>query len=271
MRITLSANRLTHKFHHKTAVHDVQVSIEPGKIYSIIGPNGCGKSTLLKMLARQLKPKSGEVLLDGNNLYRMAPAQAAKVMALLAQNNDKVDLTVEQLISYGRSPHKSLLEKMNENDQRIIEWAMEQTHVRHLIGRNVATLSGGERQRVWIAMAIAQQPSMLFLDEPTTYLDVSHQLEVLETIKELNRKHGVTIVMVLHDMTHAAACSDEIIVMHEGKIYNSGVPTEIMTANMFRQVFQVEARMYTDPEDGKTVYVLKGLANKRMQGDLPDE
>lgn len=265
MSIALSASSLTQRFQNKIAVNEVDVSIEQGKIYSIIGPNGCGKSTLLKMLARQLRPKSGEVIIDGKDLFRMAPRQVAKTMALLAQNNEIVDLTVEQLISYGRSPHKSLLQKLNQNDQQIIEWAIEQTHVQHLIGRNVATLSGGERQRVWIAMAIAQQPLILFLDEPTTYLDVSHQLEVLETVEELNRKHGVTIVMVLHDMTHAAAYSNEIIVMNQGEIYSRGTPSEIMTSTMFRKVFQVEARFYTDPDDGKTVYMLKGLAKKEYE------
>jgi iron complex transport system ATP-binding protein len=256
----ITANGLTQQFQDKVAVDKVDVSIEQGKIYSIIGPNGCGKSTLLKMLARQLKPKTGEVIVDGKNLYHMSPKKAAQKMALLAQNSEIVDITVQQLISYGRSPHKSILQKINSDDQQIIGKAVEQTNLQHLIDRNVATLSGGERQRVWIAMAIAQQPAILFLDEPTTYLDVSHQLEVMEVVEDLNRKHGVTIIMVLHDITHAGAYSDEIIVMNKGGIYAKGIPQAVMTPALLREVFHVEARIYTDPEDGKSVYLFKGLA-----------
>lgn len=254
------ADNLTQQFQHKVAVNGVNVSIEQGKVYSIIGPNGCGKSTLLKMLARQLKPKIGEVIVDGKSLYQMSPKKAAQKMALLAQSSDIVDITVHQLISYGRSPHKSMLQKMNAEDEKIIEKAVEQTNLEHLMDRNVATLSGGERQRVWIAMAIAQQPTILFLDEPTTYLDVSHQLEVMEVVEELNRKHDVTIMMVLHDMTHAAAYSDEIIVMNKGEVYAQGTPQAVMTPAMLKEVFHVKAQIYTDPEDGRSVYLLKGLA-----------
>ncbi|MBW7457617.1 ABC transporter ATP-binding protein [Paenibacillus sepulcri] len=257
---------ITQQFNDKTAVNQLDLSIDQGRIYSIIGPNGCGKSTLLRILARQLKPKQGEVFLEGENLYKMPPKRAALKLALLAQSAEPVDLTVQQLIAYGRSPHKSMLQKMNKDDDEIIRWAIEQTNLQHLADRNVATLSGGERQRVWIALAIAQQSAVLLLDEPTTFLDVSHQLEVMEVVAGLNRNHGTTIIMVLHDMNHAAAYSDEIIVMNHGRLYSKGAPDEVMTPAMLREVFQVEARIYTDPEDGKPAYLLKGLADKERAG-----
>ncbi len=187
------------------------------------------------------------------------------MLAYLTQGTEAVDITVKQLISYGRSPHKSILQRLNETDERLVAWAIEQTNVKHLLARNVTAISGGERQRVWIAMALAQQPDILFLDEPTTYLDVSHQLEVMEVVAELNRRHGVTVIMVLHDMNHAAVYSDEIIVMERGYLYAKGTPSQVMTASMLKEVFHVNAHIYTDPEDDVLRLVIKSTTSKEKK------
>ncbi|MGF7088858.1 iron complex transport system ATP-binding protein [Kroppenstedtia sanguinis] len=262
----LSAKGLVQRFQNKTVIADLNMTIAKGKIYSIIGPNGSGKSTLLKMLVRQLKPKSGEVLLGGMNVYEISPKKVARAMSFLTQGAEEVDVAVKQLVSYGRSPHKSFLQKMNADDEQIIGWAMEQTNIQHLAEQNVSLLSGGERQRVWIAMALAQQPQILFLDEPTTYLDLSHQLEVMEVVKKLNREHGVSVLMVLHDMNHAAAYSDEILVMDQGRLYAKGPPHEVMTPRMLNEVFHVDAQIYTDPEDGEFRLIIKRSSSKRKEG-----
>ncbi|MFE5321745.1 ABC transporter ATP-binding protein [Paenibacillus sp. NPDC056579] len=236
---------------------------DAGKIYSIIGPNGCGKSTLLKALARQLKLQSGSILLNGQALSGFAPRELARELAMLLQSQDKApDMTVRTLVGYGRFPHKPVWGPMRKQDEDIVDWAMKQTGTHHFASRKLSELSGGERQRVWIAMALAQQPRVLLLDEPTTYLDVSHQLEIMELVADINRLHGVTIIMVLHDINHAAAYSDEIAVMRQGGLYDCGKPEEAVTAAMLADVFGVEAHIERHPRGGRPFCIITGLLRK---------
>ncbi len=256
---TLQATSISKSFSDKQVLKKVDLKLDEGRIYSIIGPNGSGKSTLLHALSRQLKPDTGNVYWKEHNLYQLAPNRVAQEMSLLAQVNDLTDLTVEQLISYGRTPHKSLFQRLDEKDQEIIEEAIELTKLNALRNQNVAHLSGGERQRVWIALCLAQQPKVFFLDEPTTYLDISHQLDVLEIVSSLRKLKEVTVVMVLHDLNHAAVYSDEVIVVKEGRIYGQGTPEEVMNQQMFKEVFHVHSDIYKDKHDGLLRIVMKPL------------
>lgn len=252
---------ISHFFSDKQVLKQMDLELREGQIYSIIGPNGSGKSTLLHILSRQLKPSQGNVYWKEADLYRLSPKKAAQELALLAQVNDSMDLTVEQLIAYGRTPHKSMFKRIDEQDQILIEEAISLTKLDLLRKRNLSQLSGGERQRAWIALNLAQQPKLLFLDEPTTYLDISHQLEVLEVVAQLKRNQKVTIVMVLHDLNHAAAYSDEVIVVKKGCIYGQGAPEKIMNQKMFKEVFGVEADIYKDGHDETLRIVMKPLKN----------
>ncbi|MCB5239155.1 ABC transporter ATP-binding protein [Niallia circulans] len=255
----LEASEITHYYDKKCILSNISFSFEKGKIYSIIGPNGCGKSTLLKILCRQLPPTKGQVLLEGKNIYKLSPKKIAKSISLLSQQVEKVDITVKQLVTLGRTPHLGIFERLNNQDMDVVQWAISQTNLELLIERNVASLSGGEMQRVWLAMAIAQQPTILFLDEPTTYLDIAHQLELLELVRSLNIKSNVTIVMVLHDINHAVLYSDKIIAMKDGGIYDHGNPEDIMTSKLFHEVFGVEALRITDLARNESMYSLTRL------------
>jgi len=257
----LQATSISQSFSDKQVLKKINLKLNEGRIYSIIGPNGSGKSTLLHALSRQLKPTKGDVYWKEYNLYQLSPKKAAQELALLAQVNDPMDLTVEQLISYGRTPHKSLFQRVDEKDQEIIDEAIHLTKLNVLRKRNVSNLSGGERQRAWIALCLAQQPKVFFLDEPTTYLDISHQLDVLEIVSRLKKTRDVTVVMVLHDLNHAAVYSDEVIVVKEGHIYGQGTPKEIMNQEMFKEVFHVQSDIYEDEHDGLLRIVMKPLIN----------
>lgn len=247
----------------RTVVERLNWRIRERSICSIIGPNGCGKSTLLKAMARWLKPERGNVLLDGKRLHGYSVRQLARELALLPQSQEQVpDMSVRVFVGYGRFPHKPAWSSLSKEDEEIIRWALEQTGTLPFAERKVSELSGGERQRVWIAMALAQNPRILLLDEPTTYLDVSHQLEIMETVYRINRQYGVTIVMVLHDIHHAAAYSDEIAVMHRGGLYACGTLDEVITAATLRDVFGVEARIERDPDTGRPFCRITGLSGK---------
>lgn len=256
---TLEATSISHSFSDKQVLKQIDLNLSGGRIYSIIGPNGSGKSTLLHVLSRQLKPDSGNVYWKQSDLYRLAPKKVAQELALLAQVNDLMDLTVEQLISYGRTPHKSMFQRLDDKDQEVIDEAIHLTKLNALRKRNVSSLSGGERQRAWIALCLAQQPKVLFLDEPTTYLDISHQLDVLEIVTRLQKTQNVTVVMVLHDLNHAAVYSDEVIVVKDGRIYGQGTPKEVMKPEMFKEVFHVQSDIYEDKHDELLRIVMKPL------------
>lgn len=245
----LRVEQLFSGYEKQIVLKNVDTAIEEGKITTIIGPNGCGKSTLLKTIGRILKQKSGNVFLQEQNIDSISTKEIAKQLAMLSQNPvAPAQLKVEELISYGRYPHRTNVGTLTKKDQEVIEWAMEITKTMEFRAREISQLSGGQRQRVWLAMALAQETSILLLDEPTTYLDMAHQLEVLKIIEQLNKEHRCTIVMVLHDINHAARFSNELIAMKDGEILMTGSPHEIITKKVMREVFQIEARIMFDPE-----------------------
>lgn len=245
----LSAECLSVGFGEKMIIDGLSLAVEQEKILSVVGPNGSGKSTLLKALSRNLKPRHGLVKLDGQDIRGFSAQRLARQMAVLHQaSRAPADLTVRDLVEYGRFPYQQWWKGQNKEDEKIVEWALAQTGLTDLAPRLVNTLSGGEQQRAWIAMALAQKPRILLLDEPTTYLDISHQLEVLELVTSLNKEQGITIVMVLHDMNHAARYSDTIAVLRQGQVYSAGKPVDIINPKMLREVFGVEADIWLDKQ-----------------------
>ncbi|WP_459499969.1 ABC transporter ATP-binding protein [Bacillus sp. C1] len=250
----LSAENLETSYEKFTVFRDLNVEIKKGKVTTIIGPNGCGKSTLLKTMGRILKQKSGKVYLQGQDLNKISTKEIAKQLALLPQNPiAPTELKVEELVSYGRYPHRNNVNKISSKDKEIIDWALDITKTSAFRTRQIGNLSGGQRQKVWLAMALAQETEVLLLDEPTTYLDMSHQLEVLQIVEQLNKNHNCTVVMVLHDINHAARFSDEIIAMKDGEIITTGSPVEIITNEVLKSVFHIDARVMIDPYNGAPV------------------
>ena len=237
-------------YEKKTVFQNLNISIAEGKVTTIIGPNGCGKSTLLKAMGRILKQKQGKVFLQDQDMNTISTKEIAKKLSLLPQSPSAPGmLGVEELVSYGRYPHRKNTKTLTKEDQEIIEWAMEVTKTKSFRTRSINSLSGGQRQKVWLAMALAQKTDVILLDEPTTYLDMAHQLDVLQTVKDLNRQQQCTIVMVLHDVNHAARYSDVIVAMKDGRIIKSGAPCDIIDSNVLKEVFQIEARVIVDPYD----------------------
>ncbi|MGG8383898.1 ABC transporter ATP-binding protein [Bacillus sp. R-CC1] len=250
----LSAKKLETSYEKLTVFRDLNVEIQEGKVTTIIGPNGCGKSTLLKTMGRILKQKSGKVYLQGQDLHTIPTKEIAKQLALLPQTPIAPgELKVEELISYGRYPHRNNVNKLTTKDKEMIDWALDITKTSEFRTRQIANLSGGQRQKVWLAMALAQETEVLLLDEPTTYLDMSHQLDVLQIVEKLNKEHNCTVVMVLHDINHASRFSDEIIAMKEGEIVTTGSPEEIITNEVLKEVFHIDARVMIDPYNGAPV------------------
>ena len=235
---------------------DVSVQIPDGAFTVIVGPNACGKSTLLKSLTRLLPPTRGRVLLDGRSLHEMPTKQLAREVGLLPQGPVAHDgIRVVDLVTRGRYPHQRLFAPWSPEDETAVGEAMDATGIRHLSGRLVDELSGGQRQRVWMAVALAQQTPILLLDEPTTYLDVSHQIELLELCRSLNRRQGHTLVAVLHDLNQAARYADHIIAMKDGEVVATGSPGEVITESLVSSVFGVDARVIPDPESGSPLVV----------------
>ncbi|HDR7596969.1 MULTISPECIES: ABC transporter ATP-binding protein [Bacillus] len=229
----------------------VSSEIEIGKITTIIGPNGCGKSTLLGVMSRNHDPRSGEVMLDGKAISQYKPKEFARKLAVVHQQNEApADITVEKLTSFGRMPYKNIFSTQTDEDSEAIERALTCTRLQDKRDKPIHALSGGERQRVWIAMTLAQNTPMLFLDEPTTYLDIYYQLEILELVKELNEVHGLTIVMVLHDINQAIRYSHHIIVMKDGEIVMKGTPHDVVTEDMIKSIYGVEVVVKHDEDTG---------------------
>lgn len=232
-------------------LHHVNGEIEKGKITTIIGPNGCGKSTLLGVMANNYLPQEGQVILDGKAISSYKPKELAKKLAVVHQQNEApADMTVEKLTSYGRLPHRNMFSPISEQDEKAIEWALTCTKLQEKRKVTIDTLSGGERQRVWIAMTLAQSTPFLFLDEPTTYLDIYYQYEILELIKWLNVEYGLSIVMVLHDINQAIRYSDTIIAMKEGEIVRKGDPRTIVTEQLIQDIYGVNVAVKEDNETG---------------------
>ena len=230
---------------------NVNGKIEKGEITTIIGPNGCGKSTLLGIMSNNYLPQQGHVTLDAKKIREYKPKELAKRLAVVHQENEAPsDMTVERLITYGRLPHRSMFSSMSDEDEEAIEWALTCTNLQEKRHATIDSLSGGEKQRVWIAMALAQKTQFLFLDEPTTYLDIYYQYEILALIKRLNREHGLSIVMILHDINQAIQYSDTIIVMKEGKIVLRGSPEDVISEQLISDTYGIEVMVKNDERTG---------------------
>lgn len=225
---------------NKSFIENLDVNIEEGKVTTILGPNGSGKSTLLSILCGLNKISHGEVWINNKNIKKLSYKALAKEIATVHQQNSvPEDITVEELVSYGRTPHKTYYRGNDDEDIKIVQWAIEKTGLKSLRNKAVMSMSGGERQRVFIAMALAQKSKVLFLDEPTTYLDIYHQIEILELVEELNREEELTVVMVLHDINQALKYSHNIIIMKNGKIINEGNAKKVITMDMLNKVYNI--------------------------------
>ncbi len=244
-------------------IEPMDVAVPAGEVTAIIGPNGCGKSTLLKALSRTMPLAAGAVYLDGRAIAEMPTAEVARKMALLPQAPEAPGgLTVGELVALGRYPHQRGFGRLSARDREIIAWALAITHLDDFSGRALDALSGGQRQRAWIAMALAQDTDLILLDEPTTYLDMAHQLEVLELLCSLNEEQGKTIALVIHELNLAARVADWMIALKDGSIRGAGTPEEVMTPAMLREVFALDALIEPDPWTGRPSLVSYRLAKE---------
>jgi iron complex transport system ATP-binding protein len=245
---TLAAEAATLAYDDHVVSEALSVTIPPRRITSIVGANACGKSTLLRALARLLRPRAGTVLLDGRDINDLSTKAVALKLGILPQSPTAPSgIRVTDLIARGRYPQQRLIRQWTPDDERAVAAAMDATTTLELARRPVDTLSGGQRQRVWIAMALAQETQILLLDEPTTFLDLSHQIDVLDLLAELNAEHGRTIVMVVHDLNHAARYSDHMIAMRDGRICAEGPPTEIVTTDLVEDILGMKSQVVPDP------------------------
>ena len=249
---TLVARDLTLGYGDRTVIDGLDLVVPPGQVTAIVGANACGKSTLLRSMSRLLAPRGGQVLLDGKQVHKTPAKQLARTLGLLPQSPIAPEgITVADLVGRGRHPHQGMLSRWSAADDEAVAAALDATDTAALADRPVDELSGGQRQRVWIAMALAQRTDLLLLDEPTTFLDVSHQVEVLDLLTDLNRARGTTIVMVLHDLNLAARYSDHLVALVDGRVHASGSPAEVLTEDTVRAVFGLENQVILDPTSGK--------------------
>lgn len=247
----LTTSELDISYEDRLIVQNLNIAIPQGKITALVGANGSGKSTILKTMARIMNPARGNVLLDGKSIHKQSTKDVAKQLAILPQNPTAPDgLTVSELVSYGRFPYQKGFGSMSREDRAIVKWAIEATGMGGFANRPVDHLSGGQRQRAWIAMALAQETDILFLDEPTTFLDMAHQLEVLHLLQKLNEMNNRTIVMVVHDLNHAARYAHHMIAIKSGIVKGEGSPLEVITQEIMREVFNIEADIVPDPRTG---------------------
>ncbi|MDN6320452.1 MAG: ABC transporter ATP-binding protein [Marinobacter sp.] len=262
----LVVENLSAGYGERTILDGLDLALEPGRITSIVGANACGKSTLLRTISRLLSPSKGQVLLDGKSVHRSPTRELARTLGLLPQSPLAPEgITVADLVSRGRHPHHGLVSRWSLKDDEAVAMALEVTKTGNLADRDVDELSGGQRQRVWIAMALAQETDLLLLDEPTTFLDVSHQVEVLDLLTDLNRSRGITIVMVLHDLNLAARYSDHLVAMESGRLFACGQPEEVLKEEVILSVFGLRSRVIPDPISGKPMMLPIGrhrLANE---------
>lgn len=248
---TLTTRKLTLSYDKNSVVAGLDLAIPTGQMTALVGPNGCGKSTLLRGLARLLKPQSGTVYLDGNAIAQLPTKEVAKRIGILPQSPSAPEgLTVRELIAQGRYPHQTWLQQWSQEDEQMLKQAIAMTNLADFAERPLDTLSGGQRQRAWIAMSLAQNTDILLLDEPTTFLDLAHQIEVLDLLYDLNRNHRRTIVMVLHDLNLACRYADNLIVLRNGQVFAQGTATQVMTKTMLREVFGLESQIVVDPVGG---------------------
>ncbi|GAA4483839.1 ABC transporter ATP-binding protein [Rhodococcus olei] len=255
----LTAESLTVGYGDRLIIDGLDVEIPTGVITTVIGPNGCGKSTLLRSLGRLLKPRAGRVLLDGKAIAQMRTKDVARTLGMLPQAPVAPEgLTVGDLVARGRHPHQSWLRQWSSDDEGEVAKALAMTGVSDLADRPVDQLSGGQRQRAWISMALAQGTDILLLDEPTTYLDLAHSVEVLDLVDQLHSELGRTVVMVLHDLNLAIRYSDRLVVMSQGAIVSQGTPSEVITPELLLDVFGLDARVIDDPVSDRPLIVPVG-------------
>lgn len=244
----LSAQDLTVGYGRDAVLQGLDLAIPDGKMTTIIGPNACGKSTLLRTLGRLMRPSDGQVLLDGKAIHRQSTRDVARRLGLLPQTPVAPGgMTVRELAGRGRTPHQSALRQWSARDDAAVATALEMTDLSALVDRGVEDLSGGQRQRAWIAMALAQETPLLLLDEPTTYLDLRHQVDLLSLVARLRDEVGKTVVMVLHDINLAARFSDHLVVLHGGQVFHQGPPAEVVSADLMRTVFDLDCAVISDP------------------------
>ncbi|MEU6313627.1 ABC transporter ATP-binding protein [Streptomyces sp. NPDC047014] len=260
----LAARGVTVGYGGRSVMDDLHVEIPPGVITTIIGSNGCGKSTLLRTLSRLLKPSKGQVVLDGDDIATLRTRDVAKKLGLLPQTPVAPDgLTVADLVARGRHPHQSWLRQWSSDDAAVVERALEMTGVADLADRPVDALSGGQRQRVWISMTLAQGTDLLLLDEPTTYLDLAHAIDVLDLVDDLHES-GCTVVMVLHDLNLATRYSDNLVVMKAGAILAQGHPRDVITAELLEDAFGLRAKVIEDPVGDRPLIVPIGRTHVHL-------
>jgi iron complex transport system ATP-binding protein len=254
--VRLQAVDLKLGYGDRIIVDGLDLGIETGTVTTIIGPNGCGKSTLLRALGRLLKPSGGEVLLDGKRIDRMPSKEVARILGVLPQAPTAPEgLTVADLVARGRHPHQTWYRQWSSDDESAVSEALSMTGLLDLSDRPLDELSGGQRQRAWISMALAQGTDLLLLDEPTTFLDLAHQIEVLELVRRLHGELGRTVVMVLHDLNLAARYADRLVAMRDGKVIASGTPAEVLTEGLLAEVFDLDAKVIEDPVAGTPLVI----------------
>ncbi|MCW2794070.1 MAG: hypothetical protein JWO76_3168 [Nocardioides sp.] len=257
--VSLAARGLHLGYDQRTVVHGVDLEIPAGRITAIVGANGCGKSTLLRGLGRILKPSAGHVELGGEDIQQMRPRDVAAVLGLLPQQPLAPEgISVADLVGRGRHPHQGAFRRWSSTDADAVADALALTDTHELAGRRVEELSGGQRQRVWVAMMLAQDPRIMLLDEPTTYLDIAHQVDVLDLLAELNEARGTTVVMVLHELNLAARYADHLVVMSEGRLLCEGAPGQVLDTGCVEQAFGLRAQVVPDPVTGSPMVVPVG-------------
>ncbi|GJL43050.1 TPA: iron-enterobactin ABC transporter ATP-binding protein [Enterobacter chengduensis] len=255
----LRGENLTLGYGKKIIARDLSVTVPDGHFTAIIGPNGCGKSTLLRTLSRLMTPVEGSVFLDGEQIQRFASKEVARRIGLLAQNaTTPGDITVQELVARGRYPHQPLFTRWRKEDDEAVNRAMQATGITDLALQSVDTLSGGQRQRAWIAMVLAQETSIMLLDEPTTWLDISHQIDLLELLSELNRTQGYTLAAVLHDLNQACRYATHLIALRDGEIVAQGAPKEIVTPDLIARIYGMRCMIIDDPVAGTPLVVPLG-------------
>jgi iron complex transport system ATP-binding protein len=260
----IETRNLTLGYDGTTIIQNLDLTIPKGQITALVGANGCGKSTLLRGLARLLKPNKGSVYLDANDIYKISTKDIAKKLGILTQGPVPPEgLTVRDLVAFGRFPYQNWMQQWTKEDERLVEIALETTQMKQLGERELDTLSGGQRQRAWIAMVLAQDTDILLLDEPTTFLDLAHQIEVLDLLWELNQNQGRTLVMVLHDLNQACRYADHLVAVKDGRVFALGKPDVVMTEAMVKEVFGLDSRIIADPVSGTPMCVPIGRNGRK--------
>lgn len=268
---TLTTQDLTLGYGEDIIIDDLNIEIPKGEITVFIGGNGCGKSTLLRSLARLLKPKGGDVVLDGEDIAKLGTKEVAKKLSILPQSPVTPEgLTVTELVKQGRHPYRGFLKQWSKDDENAVQKALESTNMIELKDRSVDSLSGGQRQRAWIAMTLAQETDTILLDEPTTYLDMTHQIDVLDLLFELNEKDGRTVVMVLHDLNLACRYAHHVVAIKDKQVYAQGKPEEIVNCNLVHDVFEMKCDVTFDPMFGTPMCIPHGKGRCIFANSAPN-